>query len=65
MPATLRVEKVAPLDPTLQDALRARGHHIEPIDNIAHVQAIQIEGTPQRRLFASSDPRKGGQPAGH
>jgi gamma-glutamyltranspeptidase/glutathione hydrolase len=64
-PGALRVEKVAPLEPSLQDALRARGHHIEPIDNIAHVQLIQIERTPERRLHAVSDPRKGGRPAGH
>jgi gamma-glutamyltranspeptidase/glutathione hydrolase len=64
-PGTLRVEKVAPLDPSLQDALRARGHDIEPIDNIAHVQVIQIKRTPERRLHAASDPRKGGRPAGH
>lgn len=65
VPATLRVEKVAPLEPMLQDALRARGHDIEPIDNVAHVQVIQMERTPQRRLVAASDPRKGGRPAGH
>jgi gamma-glutamyltranspeptidase/glutathione hydrolase len=64
-PEALRVETVAPLDPVLQDALRARGHQIDPIHNVANVQAIQIEHSPERRLHAASDPRKGGRPAGH
>jgi gamma-glutamyltranspeptidase/glutathione hydrolase len=65
VPEGLRVETVAPLGATLQDELRARGHLIEPIRNIANVQAIQIERSPERRLHAASDPRKGGRPAGH
>ncbi|UCF48562.1 MAG: gamma-glutamyltransferase [Myxococcales bacterium] len=65
IPDALRVEKVAPLDPALQDALRARGHQIKPIHNVATVQAIQIEHARERRLRAASDPRKGGRPAGH
>jgi len=65
VPEALRVETVAPLDATLQDALRARGHLIESIHNVANVQAIQIERSPERRLHAASDPRKGGRPAGH
>jgi gamma-glutamyltranspeptidase/glutathione hydrolase len=64
IPETLRVEKIAPLGDDLQEALRARGHEIAPIHNVANVQAIQIERTPERRLHAASDPRKGGQPAG-
>jgi gamma-glutamyltranspeptidase/glutathione hydrolase len=64
-PDTLRVEVVAPLDSALQDALRARGHHIKPIHNIANVQLIEIERSPERLLHAASDPRKGGRPAGH
>jgi gamma-glutamyltranspeptidase/glutathione hydrolase len=64
-PEALRVETVAPLDPVLQDALRARGHQIDPIHNVANVQAIQIEHSPERHLHAASDPRKGGRPAGH
>jgi gamma-glutamyltranspeptidase/glutathione hydrolase len=64
-PEALQVEKVAPLDPILQDALRQRGHRIEPIHNIANVQAIEIERAPMRLLNAASDPRKGGRPAGH
>jgi gamma-glutamyltranspeptidase/glutathione hydrolase len=64
-PEALRVESVAPLDSALQDALRARGHQIEPIHNVANVQVIQIERSPQRLLRAASDPRKGGRPAGH
>jgi gamma-glutamyltranspeptidase/glutathione hydrolase len=65
IPDALRVEKVAPLDPALQDALRARGHQIKPIHNVATVQAIQIERGRERLLRAASDPRKGGRPAGH
>jgi len=65
VPDALRVETVAPLDSALQDALRARGHHIEPIHNVANVQVIQIERSPERRIHAASDPRKGGRPAGH
>jgi gamma-glutamyltranspeptidase/glutathione hydrolase len=65
IPETLRVERVAPLDARLQDALRERGHEIEPIYNIANVQAIHIDRTSGRRLHAVSDPRKGGRPAGH
>ena len=65
LPGSLRVEKVAPLDSTLQAALQARGHAIEPIRNVANVQLIVIERGPQRRLHAASDPRKGGRPAGH
>ncbi len=64
VPEALRVEKLAPLDEALQDALRARGHAIEPIHNVANVQAIEIRRAPERRLHAASDPRKGGQPAG-
>ena len=65
VPDTLRVEEIAPLDPSLRDALRARGHLITPIHNVANVQAIEIERTPTRSLHAASDPRKGGRPAGH
>jgi gamma-glutamyltranspeptidase/glutathione hydrolase len=65
VPDTLRVETVAPLDSALRDALRARGHHIEPIHNVANVQVIEIERAPEHRLRAASDPRKGGRPAGH
>jgi gamma-glutamyltranspeptidase len=59
------VEKVAPLDPSLQEALKKRGHRIETIYNVANVQAIEIERAPKRLLHAASDPRKGGRPAGH
>lgn len=64
VPDVLRVEEVAPLDSALRDALRARGHTIEPISNVANVQAIHIVHAPERRLHAASDPRKGGRPAG-
>lgn len=65
VPETLRVEVVAPLDGALQDALRAMGHQIEPMYNIANVQAIEIQQSGHRMLRAASDPRKGGRPAGH
>lgn len=65
IPASLRVEQIVPLDPALQDALRERGHSIEPIYNVANVQAIEIQRIPTRSLMAASDPRKGGRPAGH
>ncbi len=64
-PKSLRVEKIAPLDEDLQQALRSRGHDIEPIYNVANVQAIEIDEEPVRSLRAASDPRKGGRPAGH
>ena len=65
VPDSLRVEAVAPLEPELQEELRTRGHVIEQIHNVANVQAIQIGRSPERRLHAVSDPRKGGRPAGH
>jgi gamma-glutamyltranspeptidase/glutathione hydrolase len=65
VPETLRVEKIAPLDSALQDALVSLGHRIDPIHNIANVQLIYVEQAGERRLYAASDPRKGGRPAGH
>jgi gamma-glutamyltranspeptidase/glutathione hydrolase len=64
-PETLRVEKLAPLAPEWVDALIARGHVVEPIHNVANVQAIQIVRGVAPMLRAASDPRKGGRPAGH
>jgi gamma-glutamyltranspeptidase/glutathione hydrolase len=64
VPEELRTEEVAPLRPELRNALRAFGHRIEPIHNVANVQTIRIERTPEHRLDAASDPRKGGRPAG-
>jgi gamma-glutamyltranspeptidase/glutathione hydrolase len=64
VPETLRLERVAPLDPALRDALVALGHQIEPIHNVANVQLIDIERSAELRLHAASDPRKGGRPAG-
>ena len=64
VPETLRVEKVAPLDSALQDALVALGHRVEPIHNVANVQLIYVEHSAERKLEAASDPRKGGRPAG-
>ena len=64
-PDSLRIEKVAPLPKSLVEELAARGHRIEPIHNVATVQAIHVNHTPSRSLHAASDPRKGGRPAGH
>lgn len=64
VPETLRVEKVAPLEPALRAELVALGHRVEPIHNVANVQLIHLEQGGQRRLEAASDPRKGGRPAG-
>jgi gamma-glutamyltranspeptidase/glutathione hydrolase len=64
VPEALRVEKVAPLDSGLQDALVALGHRVEPIYNVANVQLIHVERSAGRKLQAASDPRKGGSPDG-
>ena len=64
LPETLRVEKVAPLDSSLQNALVALGHRVEPIHNVANVQLIYIEQSAEHQRQAASDPRKGGRPAG-
>lgn len=45
-------------------ALEARGHRVNPSDNAAQVQAIQIVRGPERALLAGSDPGKGGEPRG-
>ena len=60
-PDALRIEEVAPIADELQEELRTRGHTIEPIHNVANVQAIHITA---EGLVAISDPRKGGRPAG-
>ena len=62
VPNELRVEKFAPVPPKVVDRLKARGHVVTPINNVANVQAIQIHrnGT----VTAACDPRKGGLPAG-
>ena len=63
-PETLRYEEG--MDEALLAGLRARGHDLEELDHSAIVQAIRIvygeDGA--RRIFAASDPRKGGRPAG-
>jgi len=64
-PDALRVEKIAPLPENLISELEAYGHSIEPINNVANVQAIQIDRNGGRTLHAASDPRKDGRPAGH
>jgi gamma-glutamyltranspeptidase/glutathione hydrolase len=64
-PAALRVEKMVPLPADLVAELEARGHTIEPINNVANVQAIEIaRDDGDVTLRAASDPRKGGRPAG-
>jgi gamma-glutamyltranspeptidase/glutathione hydrolase len=62
-PDALFVE--AGMPPAMRGELAARGHDLREIESSAVVQAIRIErdGT-RRRLFAASDPRKGGRPAG-
>jgi gamma-glutamyltranspeptidase/glutathione hydrolase len=64
-PDSLRIERMAPLEDDWVTALEERGHRIEPINNVANVQAIHIDLSDGRRLHAASDPRKGGRPAGH
>lgn len=64
-PEELRVETMVPLDPQLEASLRRHGHVIDPIHNVANVQAIEITEDASRRLQAVSDPRKGGTPAGN
>jgi len=64
-PESLRIETTAPLDPALVAELEGRGHDIDPIRNVATVQAIGIGRGTSRKLHAVSDPRKGGRPAGH
>jgi gamma-glutamyltranspeptidase/glutathione hydrolase len=64
VPEALRVEKIAPLEPALEEGLLALGHQIEPIHNVANVQLIHISRDDGRELEAASDPRKGGRPAG-
>ena len=67
-PDTLRTEEFSPLDESFAQALRALGHDIQPIRNVAVVQAIQVHRDADGHvvnLEAAADPRKGGQPAGH
>ena len=64
-PNQLRVEEFAPLPEEVQSELRARGHVIEPIRNVAVVQAIRLgRGEDEPAITAGCDPRKGGLPAG-
>ncbi|MDH5490698.1 MAG: gamma-glutamyltransferase [Myxococcales bacterium] len=63
-PDALRSEEKAPLPEQILALLRARGHRIEPISNVASAQAIRILPGDRRRLEAACDPRKGGRPAG-
>jgi gamma-glutamyltranspeptidase / glutathione hydrolase len=64
-PATLRTERFAPMPAQLRDALTARGHVIELIDNVAVVSLVHlVRGPSGVTLVGASDPRKGGQPRG-
>ncbi len=63
-PNQLRVEEFAPLPEEVQRELRARGHVIEPIRNVAVVQAIRLGRGDEPAITAGCDPRKGGLPAG-
>ena len=63
VPASLSVEQG--LDEAIVAELRARGHAITDTEHSAVVQAIRIRHDGgRRRLYAASDPRKGGRPAG-
>ncbi len=67
IPPELRVEESVPLPEALQAELRALGHRIRPIGRVAVVQAVVLERDEPgavRALWAGSDPRKGGRPAG-
>lgn len=62
-PEQLFVE--AALDPAMRAELAARGHALREIDHSAVVQVIRIvRDGDTRRIFAASDPRKSGRPAG-
>ncbi len=64
LPEVLSIERG--IDPALRAALVARGHRVEDIDESAVVQVVQIVRRPDGtvELWAASDPRKGGRPAG-
>jgi gamma-glutamyltranspeptidase / glutathione hydrolase len=49
---------------SLADALRARGHQVEITESLATLQLI-VRDARGRGWSAASDPRKGGEPAGH
>ena len=50
------------IDKYVIDGLRERGHNVTDSDDFAVVQAITRE--PGREIYAKSDPRKHGAPAG-
>lgn len=62
VPDTVRTERAVPMSEAALAALRARGHALDTIEMVAVVQLIAIG--PDGALHASSDPRKGGAPAG-
>ncbi|MFN2426001.1 MAG: gamma-glutamyltransferase [Candidatus Binatia bacterium] len=64
LPEVLLVEAGLP-DATLK-ALARVGHKVVPLRAKASVQAVEVKGTGAARvLYATSDPRKGGVPAGY
>ncbi len=72
LPDVLRLQEKNPTSPTIDgrplfpdlvgDRLRALGYRIEPIENVANVQAIRRRA--DGAWEAASDPNKGGKPAG-
>lgn len=72
LPDVLRLQSRDPMSPIIDgrplfpdlvgDRLRAMGYRIEPIENVANVQAIRRRG--DGAWEAASDPNKGGRPAG-
>lgn len=62
VPATAFTERLVPATAATLDALRARGHALNTMEMVAVVQLVRI--APDGTLWASSDPRKGGAPAG-
>jgi gamma-glutamyltranspeptidase/glutathione hydrolase len=63
MPEVLMVEEAVPA--ATKASLKRLGHKVVPLPPRASVQAVQVTGTgAARRLQATSDPRKGGLPAG-
>ncbi|HEY2773737.1 MAG TPA: gamma-glutamyltransferase [Candidatus Binatia bacterium] len=64
LPEVLMVEPEMPEN--IQKSLKSVGHTLAPLNAKASVQAIDVSGTGDARvLHATSDPRKGGIPAGY
>lgn len=64
MPDVLNVEKAVPAETT--EVLRSYGHKVTPLTSKVSVTAVGVSGEDDARtLNATSDPRKGGVPAGY